>query len=146
MQIQYDWNTNSWCEVWKSRLKVSWGTDGPAGLFLWVTMVMWIWPYLCLVFLPPYTPTTHTTRTTPNPYRHKCPCLYMRMCSRRYLLKHALPSHQQEAHTLIVACPRAYAHTYLQQNQPAPAVFGVAVTSSRSTGFQNPGEVSRVAH
>lgn len=58
MQILYDYNNSSWYEVWENRLKVSRGTDGPAGLFWWVTMVMWIWPYLCLIFLlPPHPPT-----------------------------------------------------------------------------------------
>lgn len=41
-QILYDYNNSSWYEVWENRLKVSRGTDGPAGLFWWVTMVMWI--------------------------------------------------------------------------------------------------------
>lgn len=52
-QILYDYNSSSWYEVWESRLKVSWITDGPAGLFWWVTMVMWIWPYLSLMLHPP---------------------------------------------------------------------------------------------
>lgn len=59
MQILYDYNNSSWYEVWENQLKVSRGTDGPAGLFWWVTMAMWIWPYLCLIFLlPPHPPTT----------------------------------------------------------------------------------------
>lgn len=69
MQILHDYNNSSWCEVWENRLKVSRGTDGPAGLFWWVSMVMWIWPYLCLIFLcsPPLSPPHQI-------HRHICPC------------------------------------------------------------------------
>lgn len=148
MQILYDYNNSSWYEVWENRLKVSWRTDGPAGLFWWVTMVMWIWPYLCLIFLLPPTPP-------PPPPHQILPLIswaYMSIFLNPYVYSHGHPlkasllSHQPKTHTFTPVCPLAYVHTYFQPNQAAPAVLGVTVASSHSTCFLNPGEVSCVPH
>lgn len=92
-QILCDNNNNSWSEVWENHLKVSRGTDGPAGLLWRVTMVMWIWPYLSNI-------SSHHIQTS---HTH----MHTRTHSPHWWY-HSYITYYRSTHTLIQVCLRIH--------------------------------------